>query len=86
MARDGIVHGIYFGLDSATLQSMQTATVQCISDVKTVGQGHSFSGRSMTLASLESLQQDLMEINAALARANGSRIRRTRAYGGGRTR
>lgn len=86
MARDGIVHGIYFGTNAATLQSMQTATLQCISDVKTVGQGNSFSGRSMTLANLESLQQDLMEINAALAQANGTRVRRTRAYGGGRTR
>lgn len=76
MASSGI-QGWFFGLDAATLTSMQSEYIACIRAVATAGQSYSISGRAFTRANLPELNQTLAEITAALNRANGSTLNQT---------
>ena len=66
-------------LPNATLQNYLAATDQCILDVLQTGQGHSVTGRSMTLANMDSLTQFRAEIQAAIDTQGNNRVRRTLA-------
>lgn len=72
-------------LPAATLAQYAAATDQCILDVLQTGQGHSITGRSMTLANMSELTQFRAEIQAAQDTQGNNRVRRTLAYGGGFT-
>lgn len=80
---NGDIKGIFLGLPAATLNSLMASYTQALTDVTTVGQSYAVTGRSMTLANLAEIRQTIGEIQAALNQANGVRIRRTFAYGGG---
>lgn len=81
----GQINNYLAKLPYATLQSYLAATDQCILDVLQTGQGHSITGRSMTLANMDSLTQFRAEIQAAIDTQQNNRVRRTMAYGGGFT-
>lgn len=80
---NGDIKGIFFGLPAATLQTMMGQMTQALADVTTVGQSYAVTGRSMTLANIAEIRQTIGEIQAALNQSNGTRVRRTLAYGGG---
>lgn len=82
----GGVSGIFFGLPYTTLQTLMASYVQALTDIATVGQSHAITGRSYTFANLAEINHTIQELQAAINQSNGTRVRRTRAYGGGFTR
>lgn len=81
-----VISGQFFGLPYATLTSLLNSYTQALTDIATAGQSHAISGRSFTLANIAEIRRTIAELQAAINRANGTRIRRTFGYGGGYTR
>jgi hypothetical protein len=78
------IQGIFFGLDAATLATLQTAYTNAIVAVATAGQSYSISGRSFTRADLKALNETLAEIYAAQSRLAGTATTQTYPrFGGG---
>jgi hypothetical protein len=78
--------GQLFGLPYATLQAMQTTWTNVLTEIAASGQSHAITGRTFTQANLAEVRRTLAEINAAIAFASGTRVRRTYANFGGLTR
>jgi hypothetical protein len=81
-----VISGQFFGLPYPTLVALQTSYTQALTDIATAGQSHAVSGRSFTLANIAEIRRTIAELQAAINRSNGTRIRRTFGYGGGYTR
>lgn len=78
------IQGVFYGLDSATLDTLKTAYTNAIVAVATAGQSYSISGRAFTRADLKELNATLAEIIAAQNQANGTGINQTYArFGSG---
>ena len=65
--------GCFFGLPVATLNTMMTNWTAVLTGISTAGQSYSLGGRSFTRAHISEVRQTIMEIQAALDRANGVR-------------
>lgn len=61
----------FIGLPIGTLQSLQTAYIDCLTALAS-NQSYSLNGRSLTRVNLNDVQTALGNINAALAMANGT--------------
>lgn len=61
----------FIGLPLATLQSLQTAYVACLTAIAS-NQSYALNGRSLTRANLGEVQTALANINAAIALASGT--------------
>ena len=81
-----VISGQFFGLPYATLTGIMSAYTQALTDLAVAGQSHAVSGRSFTLANIAEVRRTIAELQAAINRSNGTRIRRTFGYGGGYTR
>ncbi len=79
MANAGI-QGLFWGMDAATLATMQTQWQACLAAIATAGQSYSIAGRTFSRANLAEVAQMLAEVNSALQRANGSRTTQTYGY------
>ena len=73
------IQGWFFGMDAATLTAMQTTWQTCLAAIAVAGQAYTVQGRQFTRAHLPYVSQMVMEINAALARAQGTRTTQTYA-------
>lgn len=73
MASTGGVQGLYFGLPAATLSTLLAQYTACLTAIAVAGQTYSISGRQFTRANLAEVGQQIMELNAALTYANGTR-------------
>lgn len=83
---NGIVRGQFFGLPYATLTLLMTQYQQVLTDIAVAGQSHAITGRTFTQANIKDVNDTIQELQAAINRSNGTRVRRTFAYGGGFTR
>lgn len=81
-----LISGQFFGLPTATLNTLMASYTQALTDIAVAGQSHAVTGRSFTLASLPEIRRTIAELQAALNQAGGGRVRRTLGYGGGFTR
>ncbi len=81
-----VISGQFFGLPYATLTALLNSYTQALTDIATAGQSHAVSGRSFTLAQLPEIRRTIAELQAAINRSNGTRIKRTFANFGGFTR
>lgn len=79
MARSSYIgiRGDFFGLDTATLTSLQTSYIACLTAIATAGASYTIAGRQYTRANLGDVQQALAEINAALTRNAGTGVTQT---------
>lgn len=80
------ISGQFFGLPYTTLTALMTSYTQAMTDIATAGQSHAVSGRTFTLAQLPEIRITIAELQAAINRSQGTRIRRTSGYAGGYTR
>jgi hypothetical protein len=80
---DGNIRMIFAGQPYAQLQTWMAAYQQALTDIANTGQHYSVTGRTFSAADLPEIRQTIGEIQAAM---NGTRVRRTFAYGGGFTR
>ena len=81
-----VIRGEFFGLPYATLTALMASYTQALTDIATAGQSHAVSGRSFTLANQAEVRRTIAELQAAINRSNGTRIKRTFANFGGYTR
>lgn len=75
--------GQFFGLPAATLQTLLAQYTAALSAVATRGQSYIIDGRSLSSADLGQIRQTIMEIQAAINQAAGTR--RTSLYVGYRS-
>lgn len=80
-----VISGQFFGLPPATLNALMASYTQALTDIATAGQSHAVTGRSFTMANIAEVRNTIAELQAAINRANGTRVRRTLGYGGGFT-
>lgn len=80
-----VISGQFFGLPYPTLVSLMNAYTQALTDIATAGQSHAVTGRNFTLANIAEVRRTIAELQAAINRSQGQRIRRTLGYGGGFT-
>lgn len=73
------IKGTFFGLDLATLQSLQTQFTQCLIGIATAGQSYQIAGRQFTRADLAEVKDTIAELQAAIERAQGTRMTQTLA-------
>jgi hypothetical protein len=66
----------FFGLPLANLQSLQTQFIACLEAIAVAGASYSIAGRSFTRANLSEVSQTIKELQAAIANANGTRVKR----------
>ena len=78
MASAGL-QGYFFGLPAATLSTLLTQYTNCLTAIAVAGQSYTVSGRQFTRANLAEVGQMIMELNAALSRANGTQVTQTYA-------
>jgi len=71
--------GRFYGLSVAQLTTLQTNWLACLNAIATAGQSYSIGGRQFNRANLAEVSQTLGDINAALARAQGTRVTQTLA-------
>lgn len=76
MASTGI-QGLFYGLDATTLASLQSEYTACLRAIAVAGQSYTIAGRQFNRANLAEVSRTLAEINAAIARANGTAITQT---------
>lgn len=69
----------FFGLPLATLIEMRDEFVAAIRAVATNGVSYSIGGRSLSRANLGEMTQTLADIEAAIGRIRGTRVRRVYA-------
>ena len=65
----------FYGLPVATLEELRDEYVAAIKAVATNGVSYSIGGRSLSRANLTEMRNTLGDVQAALARASGSRRR-----------
>ena len=68
-----MVKGAFFYLDAATLATLKTQYVACLSAIATTGQSYSIAGRTFTRADLDKVTNILAEITAAERKQAGTR-------------
>ena len=68
------LQGVFFGIDAATLQTLKTNYLNCLTAIATAGQSYSISGRVFTRADIEQVSNTIREIQQALDRASGRRV------------
>lgn len=73
------IKGTFYGLPLATLQTMQTAWLACLTGIATAGQSYQIAGRQFTRADLAEVKDTIAELQAAIERANGTRVTQTYA-------
>lgn len=61
----------FIGLDSATLSTLKTSAVNCLSAIL-VNQSYSLNGRTLTRANLSEVKDMIGQLQAALDIANGN--------------
>ena len=71
------IQGLFFGLDAATLTTLKSNYVACLTAIAVAGQSYSISGRTFTRANLSDVTKTLAEIQAALDRVGGTRSTQT---------
>ena len=71
------IQGIFFSLDAATLATLKTNYVACLTAIAVAGQSYSISGRTFTRANLAEVTKTISEIQAAIDRASGTRSTQT---------
>jgi hypothetical protein len=64
--------GAFVGLDGATLATMKTEWLACLSKIATGNQSYSISGRSFTRANLAEVRDMVAEIQFALDQQAGA--------------
>ena len=67
------IRGVFFGLPTATLQSLLTQYQAALVACATGGQSYSISGRQFTRANLGEIQTTMMELQAAIGYSTNSR-------------
>ena len=67
------IKGTFFGLPLATLQTMQTQWLACLTGIATAGQSYQIAGRQFTRADLAEVKDTIAELQAAIDRASGTR-------------
>jgi len=65
------VQGVFFGLPSATLTTIQNNYIAVLTGISTAGQSYSLGGRMFTRANIAEVRQTLLEVQRAIDRANG---------------
>lgn len=73
------VQGLFVGLDSATLATMKTEWLACLSAIATAHQSYTIAGRTFTRANLTEVSRMVREITYAQELAGGDAVRFTRA-------
>jgi len=68
--------GLFFELSVDELQSLRAKYLACLEAIATAGQSYTIGGRQFTRADLTVVSTTLAEINNALERKQGRRIRR----------
>jgi len=76
MATAGI-KGVFYGLTTAQLNTLQTNWLACLNAIATAGQSYTIAGRQFNRAHIGEVQQVLAEISAALARNAGTNTTQT---------
>lgn len=71
------IRGDFYGLSTATLTSLQTSYIACLTAIATAGASYTIASRQYTRANLEDVRQTLAEINAALERNAGTGVTQT---------
>jgi hypothetical protein len=66
------ISGAFFGLDAATLATLQSEFTACVRAIAVAGQSYTIAGRQFNRANLPEVTRTLAEINAALARVNNT--------------
>ena len=64
---------MFFGLPTATLQTMLTNYLAVLTGISTAGQNYTLGGRSFTRAHIAEVRQTIQELQVAIDRANGVR-------------
>ena len=64
---------VFFGMPASQLQPLLTDAMNCLTGVLAAGQAYSIGGRQFTRANIAELRNTIMELNAAIAAANGTR-------------
>lgn len=70
--------GSFFGLPLPVLNSLMADMQACLIAIATAGQEYTISGRTFKRPDMEEVRQNIMELQAAIDRANG--VRQTSTY------
>lgn len=70
--------GSFFGLPLSTLNALMADYQACLVAIATAGQEYTISGRTFKRPDLDKVRQTVMELQAAIDRANG--VRQTSTY------
>lgn len=71
--------GAFVGLDAATLATMRTEWLACLTAIATAHQAYQIGGRNFTRANLKEVRDTLGEINYAYSILTGTRLTETYA-------
>lgn len=77
MATYNGITGKFFGLPVATLNAMLTTWLECLNAIAVAGQSYTIANRQFNRAQIEEVTAMVAEIQAAIERANGSRVTKT---------
>jgi len=69
--------GAFYGIPAAQLTTMLAEWQACLSAIAGGGQSYTIAGRQFNRANLPEVRQTILEINTALARAQGTRTTQT---------
>lgn len=73
---DMALQGLFVGLDPATLVSMRTEWLACLSAIASGHQSYSISGRTFNRAQLNEVSQMVAEVQFAIDLRAGTRARK----------
>lgn len=70
-----MIEGLFVNLDAATLATMKTEWLACLSAIATAHQSYSIAGRTFTRANLKEVSNMLGEISYAQKLLSGESVR-----------
>lgn len=72
------IKGIFYNLDTPTLQTLLTNWLNCLTAISVAGQSYVIGQRSFTRANLAEVQNVIRELNEAIRYNQGNRVTRTK--------
>ena len=71
------VTGRFYGLSTATLNTLLTQYTDCLSAIAVAGQSYTIAGRQFNRAQIEDVANIIADIQDAITRAAGTRVTKT---------